>query len=404
MKGFFNKLVELILPLEDKINSFLAGFSDKTEAYPLYIALLGVAVLVVLFIAALIGFRASKLNKLKKNLKYANEYIESIGIIDEHEVPELYNRIERLPKAIQQGWSKFMEQQVGYPSDYIDDQSVFADKKVDKIKDSGRNTFALLGEIIIFITLFAVCILSRSQIAAIISNPSGIANWTALLINVLLGLALPNIVLLIFYLIYGFMHKRLTNKVASLFDEFQDLLDRSITLMREEVPEYVSENMQEINAYIEEILKNRLEDKEIIQLVTMPEVEYTDFIEDTADEAAADVAPEPEPEPQIIEEPVAQKPAKEKQEKEEVRQEVVAAQYAPAEPMIPLSEVDQRRYLEQLVVLVEMAIKDTKNTTKQDLEDLAVIIATAKENGYPDKRDQKLLDDCLYMLSDLYYS
>ena len=192
--------------------------------------------------------------------------------------------------------------------------------------------------------------------------------------------------------------------MASLFDEFQDLLDRSITLMREEVPEYVSENMQEINAYIEEILKNRLEDKEIIQLVTMPEVEYTDFIEDTADEAAADVAPEPEPEPQIIEEPVAQKPAKEKQEKEEVRQEVAAAQYAPAEPMIPLSEVDQRRYLEQLVVLVEMAIKDTKNTTKQDLEDLAVIIATAKENGYPDKRDQKLLDDCLYMLSDLYYS
>ncbi len=392
MKVIFNKLVELILPLEGKLNTFLAGFSNNSNDYPLYIALIGTIVLVALFILALIAFKANKLSKFKRNLKYANEYIESIGIIDEHEVPELYNRIERLPMAIQQGWAKFMDQQVGYPSDYIEDQSVFADKKVDRIKKSGRYSFAILGTIVIFITLFAISIVSRGMLSALAANPSDAVNWAKLIANIFIGLTIPVIFLLIFYLILGFMRKRLTYKVAFLFDEFQDLLDRSVTLMREEVPEYVSENIEEINAYIDEILKNKLEDKEIIQLVTTPKVDYTDYIEDFAEQ----IEPQPEVAADIA------KPADKQEEAVQEQAEVVAdAIVVTPEPNV---QIEEKRYLEQLTVLVDMAIKDKGNTTKQDLEDLAVIIATAKEDGYPDPKDQKLLDDCLYMLSDLYYS
>jgi len=396
MKGIFNKLVDLILPLEDKLNAALAGFSDNPNNYPLYIALFGTIALIVLFIAALVAFRLNKLNKFKRDLEYANEYIDSIGIIDEHEVPELYKRIERLPMAIQQGWAKFMDQQVGYPSDYIEDQSVFADKKVDRIKKSGRYSFAVLGSIIILITLFAISITSRGMLSAIAGSPADAANWAMLIANVFLGLTIPVVFLLFFYLILGFMRKRLTHKAAALFDEFQDLLDRSVTLLREEVPEYVSENIEEINAYIDEILKSKLEEKEIIQLVTTPKIDYTDYIEELEaqleqPEVAADIAaPDLEAEQKEL-----------AQEQAEVAADQVSV--APA-PVIQIIQGEQRSYLEQLTVLVEMAIKDKANTTKQDLEDLAVIIATAKESGYPDPKDQKLLDDCLYMLSDLYYS
>ncbi len=404
MKGIINKLVELILPLEDKLNSFLSGFSDKPDNYPLYIALIGSIVLTILFIVALLAFRVNKLNLFKRNLKHANVYIESIGIIDEDEVPELYKRIERLPMAIQQGWAKFMDQQVGYPSDYIEDQAVFGDKKVDRIKKSGRYSFAIVGTILIFVTLFAISIVSRGILQALAADLSDTISWTKLIANTFLGLTIPVVFLLIYYLILGFIRKRLTYKVAALFDEFQDLLYRSVTLLREEVPEYVSENIEEINAYIDEILKNKLEDKEIIQLVTTPKVDYADYIQDLELQLEQ---PEAVPEPVVekVQEPPAEQPkvALKEEVKEEVKEEAAADVAPVATPVIQIVETE-RSYLEQLRVLVEMAIKDKVNTTKQDLEDLAVVIATAKEDGYPDPKDQKLLDDCLYMLSDLYYS
>lgn len=421
MKEFINKLVNSVVPLGEKINNYLAEYTLNSDIYPLYIALFGVVALIAVFIFAVIYIKYGKLNRFKKDLLATNKYIESIGIIDEDEVPELYNKIEKLPNAIQQGWSKFMDQQVGYPSDYIDDDVVFSDKKVDKIKSSGRHLFTVLGEIVVFITLFAICLSSIFEINDVVNNPALAAVWTKLILNIFIGIAIPNVAFLIFYIILVFMRNHDTVVAAKLFDDFQDNLDRSVTLMRDEIPEYVSENMQEINAYIDEILKNKLDDKEIIELITTPVFDYKDSaqnldevepFEEVESEVAAedalavikeDSTPILAP---ILEDIIPQEKADTEVAfvEEKIKEDAVSDLPKDFIPTPIAKKEARRRHIEQLKVLVEMAIKDKENTSKQDLEDLAVIIATAKENGYPDVMDQEILDDCLYMLSDLYYA
>lgn len=392
MKELLNKLVEPILPLGERINEYLSGFTANTDSYPLYLALFGVLALTVLLIGALIKSKLGKLNRFKRDLQSTNKYIESIGIIDEDEVPELYNRIEKLPNAIQQGWAKFMDQQIGYPSDYIDDTVVFSDKKVENIRNTGRHFFSVLGAIVMLVTLFATAL---SSLDLINNNTLGDA-WSRLTAYILLGITIPFTVYLLFYLFLGIIRSKNVMQTAQYFDDFQDNLDRNVTLIRDEIPEFVSENMEEINQYIDEILKNKLDDKEIIELVTTPVFDYGETIDSAVEEEQEEVASSVEK---------VEEPSYEKVEEDTNTDESSEKPYRYSdEPMVPLSEVDQRRYLDQLKILVDMAIKDKENTTKEDLEDLAVIIATAKENGYPDNRDQEVLDDCLYMLSDLYYA
>ena len=52
---------------------------------------------------------------------------------------------------------------------------------------------------------------------------------------------------------------------------------------------------------------------------------------------------------------------------------------------------------------MDEAIADPK-TTKEDLEEIAVLIATAKEEGFNDEADQAILDECLYKLADIYFA
>ena len=56
-----------------------------------------------------------------------------------------------------------------------------------------------------------------------------------------------------------------------------------------------------------------------------------------------------------------------------------------------------------LNVVVDEAIADP-NTSKEDLEEIAVLIATAKEEGFREEEDQAILEECLYKLADVYFT
>ncbi|MFA5449589.1 MAG: hypothetical protein WC292_04035, partial [Clostridia bacterium] len=160
-------------------------------------------------------------------------------------------------------------------------------------------------------------------------------------------------------------------KQSAAFQRFLDALDERVLLYREEEDEFVSENIEEINATIEEILANKLENKEIIEIVTTPKTDEALILEPEP------ALPEPEPEP--------------------------AAQETVAATVVAPEEEAKYQRLVQLVYIADAASKDA-DVTREQIDELAQLIEDARQSGtYTDPEEQSILLDCLRILAEAYY-
>ena len=69
------------------------------------------------------------------------------------------------------------------------------------------------------------------------------------------------------------MYGKQYSKLEKAFSEFQNALDDKVLIYAEEEDEFVSENIGEINAAIEEIILDKLQNKQIVEIVTAPKIE-----------------------------------------------------------------------------------------------------------------------------------
>ena len=114
-----------------------------------------------------------------------------------------------------------------------------------------------------------------------------------LVLPVLGTLVVPWIVYVIFGAFLNLASKNEYKKVQQSFRKFQDALDTNVIIFRETQDEFISENIEEINAAIEDILASKLGDSEILEIVTTPKVDESLIVEEVpAVIAPVEVAPE----------------------------------------------------------------------------------------------------------------
>ena len=108
-------------------------------------------------------------------------------------------------------------------------------------------------------------------------------------------------------------------------------------------------------------------------------------------------------EPAEEEEPVEEVAEEEPAEEEVPPAEEAAAEEAEEEIYVPMTKEEESRYLSVLLIVVDKALADP-DTTDEDLEEIAVLIETAKINGFKEEADQQILEECLIKLANRYYS
>ncbi len=381
-----------------KFKEFLLGDGnflnlDEGLAPAIYIIILGILGIFVSFLIAIIVKNSGKAKKFKKQLDDATAYAEATGTIDEENVAGLNQKIQQMPESVSRGWGNFLEQQTGYPSDYITKGEVFENKNGNPNYLSGwgvLNFFAILT----ILLCWAVSALGHADI--LLDYPAHLEK-TAVVLGYILpvfgALLLPLFAYLIFYFIFAGCQKKTLKKLESSFSAFQDALDNNVIIFREANDEFIEENIEEINAAIEDILANKLGQNDILEIVTTPEIDEDLIIEETQEVPLVDEEPWVEEEP-IKDEDWLSEPAEETTEEEaveEVKEET--------------AEERERRLGERLVQLVFLADQASKdpNITAEEMSELRAFLAATKDSGdYPSDAEQEIFESCLIILDGAY--
>lgn len=364
----------------DSIKSFLTNdlnFLNLSGALnpAVYVLLFGSIVLLVLFFIAL-GIRsASKGNKFRKHLEDSAAFVNAGDTIDENNVEELNARIQSplMARAVAKGWGAFLDQQTGYPSDYISENEVFGDRKNNPDYKSGKGFFAFVGAVIVVLCALLAAIGCIDTVRGIdVSTGAGAAAVMEFILPVIGAIAVPLIVYVILLGILGILSNSLLKSTTAAFRSFQDALDTKVIIFRETQDEFITENIEEINAAIEDIIASKLGDSEILEIVTTPEIDEELAVPEEPAPVAEEPAPEPAPAP-VEEAAAAEEPVQTKEQ-----------------------------LLLQLVYIADAASKDPDITADQLIE-LAEYLEQARANGDYNDEENEIFDACMIILSGTYY-
>ncbi len=363
------KIIESIQSILDKVN-FLN--LEGTLAPAVYIMAIGAILVLVTFFIALAIKSGSKANKLRKHLDDTVAYVDATGTVDAENVEGLNARIQAdvMPESVKRGWGAFLEQQTGYPSDYIPESEALGEKKGNASFKSGKGFFKVVSSIIILVCLLLAAIGCYDVVKGIeIASVEGIKGIVLLVLPVIATLVVPWLV----YVIFGaFLNLAGTNqykKVQQSYRKFQDCLDTNVIIFRETQDEFISENIEEINAAIEDILASKLGDSEILEIVTTPKVDESLVIEEET----------PVIEPVVVEE--------------------VAAVVDEA----PLTaEEEQGLYLLELVNLTIKVAEDPA-LTEDSLTEFAEYLESQLNSGIYGPTESEIFADCLAVCSGVYF-
>lgn len=358
----------------DKMIETVKGLLDKVTFLPNYelkLAIIGGIVIFLVFLIALLVASGSKINTLRKRLLSSTMAIGAVQMVSEENVEIVYKELERLPEPVSKGWSCFMDQRFGYPSDYIPAKDVLSNRIYKGKNTVGLVMLNLFTLIVLCFGAFIVTGLCASDIQSV-----GLKDFTndfVLISSIISTILIPILVWFVSYLLLSLRYNRQLKRLEMTYSSFQDILDDKVVIYASEEEAFVSENLDEIKKKVDELVAGRMDNIEIVDVISSPKVEDIE-----------EIVSEKEPEVEVIETPIAE--------------EVVAA----ATVVAPMTKEEERRYLEILLVVVDNAIAD-KETTPLDLESIAMLILTAKNEGFNNVADQKILDTCLEKIANLYF-
>jgi len=359
-------------------------FLDAGKYSPaVYIAAAGVLGLLIVFFIALLGKNGSKLTKLRKKLQDTTAYVNAMRIIDENNVELLYDKIRMMSRPVNVGWTAFMTQQTGYPSDYITEKECLDERKSGVGFRPAKGFFVIAS-----ILVLCVCVALANIACFEMLSDLSLQSATAVTLAVLGAVCIPLLFFIVFLAILGGSYKKAYRKLSAAFQAFQDALDSSVVIFREELDEFVSENIEEINSTIEEILANKLNNTEVIELVTTPRIEEEEV---PAEPVVPLVAPAPAPSPAPAPAPSPAPAPAPAPVKDAVIETAAAA--------VVSEEVAKGNRLIQLVYIVEAAVSDAASTAS-DIDDLAQLIYAYMTNGdYTTPDEREILAECLTILA-----
>lgn len=376
----------------------------------LSLAIFGAAAVAVFFLLSLIFAAASSNNKFKKKLVGITEFIGSGDQITEENVEGLHDRFEKdMPESVKKNWGCFLEQRDGYPSDYITQRDTFENIKPAK---APKAFFGLFSALVIVFTIWLTYFICKGASLSTIKLEDFTDNLL-LLASIIAAFCAPLIVYVILRLILNAVCSSQLKKTKKAFAEFQKALDEKVLVYSEPADEFITDNIYEINAEIEEILANKLNKREIIEIVSVPKIEEKAPV--AVEEPVAAEAPVAAEKPVIAEEPVVAVPAG-KVYTEKVYAEVEKlAEDEPFIPEEPLAEVaaaeapaeteeEKISQITSLVYIIESLSKDP-DTTGEDVKQVADILFAELQKPGRDEIDVQVIIECFQYLQDIspYY-
>ncbi|OQC15765.1 MAG: hypothetical protein BWX72_00834 [Firmicutes bacterium ADurb.Bin080] len=363
----------------DSVRSILVNDLDflglgEGMAPAIYIIALCTVLILVGFIIALIFAGAGKMSKFKQNLDDTTAFVNANGIVDEENVGGVYQRIKTMPRSVNEGWGHFMEQQAGKPSDYISEKEVLGARKDNPSYAAGSKFFKVFSSIIILLGIIAAAIGCVDALYNIADDSTAFVKFALPVIGTM---AAPWLIYVLLNAILSGVNKGKFNKLRASFISFQDALDSNVIIFNEEQDEFITENIEEINAAIEDILANKLTDSEILEIVTTPKIDERYVVEE------------------------AKLPEMEVSEEKPVVEEVKPAQTTQQSQVA--EEINKGERLVQLVFIADKASRDP-NATAEQLEELVIYLETVRTSGdYDDPEEQSVFVDCLTMVSGAYF-
>ena len=299
-------------------------------------------------------------------------YVNANGTVDAENVDGLNARIQakQMPLSVKRGWGVFLEQQTGYPSDYITENDCLGARKGNPNYKTGKGFYKVVGSIVILACILLSAISCYDVVKGIdVASVEGIKGIVLLVLPVLGTLVVPWIVYVIFGAFLNLAGKNEYKKVQQSFRKFQDALDTNVIIFRETQDEFISENIEEINAAIEDILASKLGDSEILEIVTTPKVDESLVIEE---------------ETPVIE-PIAVEP-----------------EVAAVVDEVPMTEEEQRElYLVQLVNLTIKVAEDPA-LDEQTLVEFAEYLDGEVTSGNYSQEELDIFLDCLAVCAGIY--
>ena len=371
----------------DKIQQFLIETADFAKVGPhaspaLFVIVVSAALIIVCGLIAL-GFRASsKGNKIKKHLEDTTAYLEATGEIDVDNVEGLNEKIQdkNMPNTVKRGWGNFLEQQTGYPSDYISEAETFGDKKTNSDFKGGNGFVTGMGVLISLIAAAVGAVGYWDRVANANLEDLGndfILGVCQMILPFLFCLVVPLGVTLVVGAVIKGLNSSLRKKTIAAFRKFTETLDANVVIFREPENEFIAENIEEINAAIDDIIAGKLGDSEIMEIVTPPAV---------PEESVVEEAPAPAPLP--------------------VEEAAAAEEPAPAEEAPTLTPEAKARLdaLLQLVRICDSASMDP-NITIEQLEEIAIYLDNTKDDPRYDFQPVEIeyLMRCYFILQARYF-
>ncbi len=369
--------------IENIIITPIKALASQTGlAADLLLAIFGIALVAILFAFSLIFKGQSALKIFAKKLDSATAFLQASEEITEENVEAFHNKLKTMPESIIRGWGFFLEQKIGYPSDYITSRDVLSDQKLGTKNRAGRTFFRIASALVIVLTIwFEYAVGKGASLASV-----GLADFTAnfgLVASIIAVLCAPLLIYVILSAALGILYNKQYLMLENSFASFQNALDAKVIIYTEEEDEFVSENIGEINAEIEEIIADKLENTEIIEIVTAPTAEPEEIVE-VAEEAEEEPVAEVE---ELAVEPVAEPVA---QEEEPV---VIAIEDTPE----AAEEREQR--LSALIDIIDTAVYRDPNVTKEDIEELATILNEELQSPYRDADERSVIEDSMFKLA-----
>lgn len=358
----------LITPIKDLLSGSGLGVD-------ILLAIVGVVAVAVVFLISLLIKNFSLTKAFTKKLMITTASLLKGDEITEENVEELNNSLKTMPEAVQRGWGCFLDQKIGYPSDYILARDVLTDKKFSGRNKTGKTFLGVFSALIIIITIWIEYLVSKGDSLSTV----GLADFTSnfeLVGAIIAAFCAPLLFYIIFNVILNAGYNNQYKKLEKAFSDFQNALDDKVIIYAEEEDEFVSENIGEINAAIEEILSNKLENKEIIEIVTAPKQEEKEIIE-----------------VETVEEPIEETTV------EEI-EEIIEEEVEYEEPVfIERTEEEKKQRLEGLIAIIDQAVFHDPEISKQDIEELAIIIDNERNYGLHHEKDRDILEECLRKLA-----
>ncbi len=347
----------------------------------LMLAIIGASCIIIMFLIALAIKGSSPQKKLHNKLLQATSLLKQEEIITEENVDELYSKIQDLPAPIQKGWGCFLEQRTGYPSDYIVASDLICHNKVTKRNRLGVVFFNLTSAIVITLTIWMEFLLNKGDSLMSV----GVTDFTdnfVLVGAIIAAFCAPLLIFIFLKIVLTISYNKQHKKLEQSFSDFQNALDNTVIVYNGEEDEgFISENMEEINAAIKEIISKESSEKELITVATVNQDANEMFKLEVTEEAQNDniIADETKNENIIA---------------DETKDDYIIADETPAE-----IEEKQRR-LEGLIGIIDQAVFYDPDITKDQVEELAIMIENERLYGKHHPRDREILEECLKKLAD----